>query len=83
MFTILMGNIRNRAISLGHLGMLPNMFGTDVSGLFKQKFHGNITISPRFPMVHAFGLSTFVHPNEDEMKVYLQGGQSAVWPYVR
>merc|ERR1712084_101140 len=42
-------------------------------------YHGNLTIVPRFTRTQVFGLQVLVNPSVDDMKVYLQNGQSATW----
>lgn len=41
-------DIRNRALKLSRLGLFPKIFGQDISKVFKQKYHGNLTLVPRF-----------------------------------
>jgi hypothetical protein len=37
---------------------------------------------PRFTTLQIFGLKALVNPSVEDMKVYLQNGQSAAWPYL-
>lgn len=76
-------DIRNRALNLSRLGLFPKMFGHDISKVFKQKYHGNLTLVPRFTTMQVFGLKALVNPTYEDMKVYIQNGQAAAWPYVR
>ena len=75
-------DIRSRALNLSRLGLFPKIFGQDISKVFKQKYHGDLTLVPRFTTLQVFGLKSLVNPDEDDMKVYLQNGQSAAWPYL-
>ena len=50
--------------------------------VFKQKYHGDLTLVPRFTTLQIFGLKAVVNPSEADMKQYLQDGQSAAWPYL-
>ncbi len=75
-------DIRNRALNLSRLGLFPKIFGQDMSKVFKQKYHGDLTLVPRFTTLQIFGLKALVNPDVEDMKVYLQNGQSAAWPYL-
>lgn len=76
-------DIRSRALNLSRLGLFPKMFGQDISKVFKQKYHGNLTLVPRFTTMQVFGLKALVNPSVSDMKGYLQHGQIAAWPYLR
>lgn len=76
-------DIRNRALNLSRLGLFPKIFGQDISKVFKQKYHGDLTLVPRFTTMQVFGLKALVNPTYDDMEVYLQNGQSSAWPYLR
>jgi predicted acylesterase/phospholipase RssA len=75
-------DIRSRALNLSRLGLFPKIFGQDISKVFKQKYHGDLTLVPRFTTLQVFGLKSLVNPDEEDMNVYLQNGQSAAWPYL-
>ena len=75
-------DIRSRALNLSRLGLFPKIFGQDISKVFKQKYHGDLTLVPRFTTLQVFGLKSLVNPDVDDMKIYLQNGQSAAWPYL-
>ena len=75
-------DIRNRVLNLGRLGLFPRFFGQDISKVFKQKYHGNLTLVPRFTTRQVFGLQALVNPSVEDMKVYLKNGQMAAWPYL-
>jgi predicted acylesterase/phospholipase RssA len=75
-------DIRSRALNLSRLGLFPKIFGQDMSKVFKQKYHGDLTLMPRFTTLQIFGLKALVNPSVEDMKVYLQNGQSAAWPYL-
>ena len=76
-------DIRNRALQLSRLGLFPKMFGQDVSKIFKQKYHGNLTLLPRFTPAQTFGLKTLSNPTVEDMEGYLKYGQIATWPYLK
>jgi len=76
-------DIRNRALNLSRLGLFPKIFGQDISKVFKQKYHGDLTLVPRFTTMQVFGLKALVNPTYEDMEVYLQNGQSSAWPYLR
>ena len=76
-------DIRNRVLNLSRLGLFPKIFGQDVSKVFKQKYHGDLTLVPKFTTMQVFGLQSLVNPTYDDMALYLQNGQSSAWPYLR
>ena len=49
-------DIRHRARALAKLGLLPALFGRSVDGVFKQKYHGDVTLVPRFTTFESVGL---------------------------
>ena len=75
-------DIRNRCLKLSKLGLLPRMFGQDIGKVFKQKYHGNLTLVPRFTTAQIFGLKALSNPTVEDMEGYLKYGQLAAWPYV-
>ena len=82
MFQMLEWDIRGRALKLSRLGLFPKMFGQDISKVFKQKYHGNLTIVPQFTTMQTFGLMALANPSEKDMEGYLKYGQHATWPYL-
>ena len=72
MFQMLEWDIRSRALNLSRLGLFPKIFGQDISKIFKQKYHGNITIVPRFTKMSAIGLNALLNPTVEDMTVYIQ-----------
>lgn len=75
-------DIRNRALKLSKLGLFPRIFGQDISKVFKQKYHGNLTLVPRFTAMQTFGLKALANPTYGDMENYLKYGQIAAWPYL-
>jgi len=75
-------DIRNRALKLSKLGLFPRLFGQDISKVFKQKYHGNLTLVPRFTAMQTFGLKALANPTKSDMENYLKYGQIAAWPYL-
>jgi len=75
-------SIRSRVLNLSRLGLFPKFFGQDVSKVFKQKYHGNLTLVPKFTTKQVFGMKALSNPTLDDMKVYLKNGQAAAWPYL-
>ncbi|KAG7348548.1 patatin-like phospholipase [Nitzschia inconspicua] len=82
MFQTIEWDIRNRALKLSRLGLFPKLFGQDISKVFKQKYHGNLTLVPRFTAMQTFGLAALVNPTVTDMENYLKFGQIAAWPYL-
>lgn len=82
LFQTMEWDIRNRALKLSRLGLFPRIFGQDISKVFKQRYHGNLTIVPRFTMMQTFGLQALSNPTVKDMEHYLKYGQIATWPYL-
>jgi len=83
LFQTIEWDIRNRCLKLSKLGLFPRIFGQDISKVFKQKYHGHLTLVPRFTTAQTFGLKALVNPSVKEMDGYLKYGQLAAWPYLR
>mmetsp|Transcript_23133 Transcript_23133/g.54693 ORF Transcript_23133/g.54693 Transcript_23133/m.54693 type:complete len:860 (+) Transcript_23133:327-2906(+) len=83
LFETIEWDIRSRALKLSRLGLFPKLFGHDISKVFKQKYHGNLTLVPRFTTLQTFGLNVLLNPNVKQMEHYLRYGQLAAWPYLR
>jgi len=83
LFQTIEWDIRSRALKLSGLGLFPKVFGQDISKVFKQKYHGNLTLVPRFTTMQTFGLHVLVNPGVKHMENYLHYGQLAAWPYLR
>jgi len=75
-------DIRNRVLNLSRLGLFPKFFGQDVSKVFKQKYHGDLTLVPKFTTMQVFGMKALSNPTVEDMKIYLKNGQAAAWPYL-
>lgn len=75
-------DIRSRALKLSRLGLFPRIFGQDISKVFKQKYHGHLTLVPRFTAMQTFGLQALANPTASDMENYLKYGQVAAWPYL-
>jgi hypothetical protein len=58
-------------------------FSFKTGKVFKQKYHGNLTLVPRFTTMQTFGLHALVNPDFPQMKNYLAFGQLAAFPYLR
>jgi predicted acylesterase/phospholipase RssA len=83
LFQTLEWDIRSRALKLSRLGLFPRIFGHDISKVFKQKYHGNLTLVPRFTALQSLGLKALANPTVEDMEIYLKYGQIAAWPYMR
>jgi len=82
LFQMCMWDVRGRVLNLSQLGLFPRIFGQDVTKVFKQKYYGNLTLVPRFTTMQLFGLKSLVNPTVEDMKIYLQNGQIAAWPFL-
>jgi len=69
-------------LNLSKFGLLPKIFGEDISKVFKQKYSGDLTLFPRFNTMQIFGLKALANPTVEEMDLYLRNGQSSAWPYL-
>jgi predicted acylesterase/phospholipase RssA len=82
LFQVTEWDVRSRALNLARLGLFPRIFGQDVSKVFKQKYHGNITLVPKFTMMQVFGMQVLSNPTVADMKLYIESGQKSAWPYL-
>jgi predicted acylesterase/phospholipase RssA len=82
LFQICEMDIRSRALNLSRLNLFPKIFGHDISKVFEQKYHGHLTLVPHFTTMQVFGLKSLSNPTVEDMKIYLQNGQAAAWPYL-
>lgn len=82
LFQTMEWDIRSRALKLSRLGLFPRLFGQDMSKVFKQKYHGDLTIVPRFTTMQTFGLQALSNPTVKDMEGYLKYGQIATWPWL-
>ena len=80
--TFLEHDIRHRARRLARLGLLPTFFGQSMSGVFKQKYHGDVTIVPGFTALESIGLKAVMNPTKKDIEGYITGGERATWPHV-
>merc|ERR1712110_902550 len=76
-------DIRGRAQKLAQIGLFPRFFGHDVSSVFKQKYHGNVTIVPEMSMTQSIGLHAIINPSLQAMDRYIMGGKKAVRPHIQ
>ena len=72
------GDIRSRCQMLSKLGVLPKFYGQRLGGVFKQKYHGRVTIVPRFGISDSF--KAIQNPTKAHMDLYLLEGRRATWP---
>jgi predicted acylesterase/phospholipase RssA len=82
LFSTIEWDIRSRALKLSRLGLFPHVFGQDISKVFKQRYHGNLTIVPRFTTMQTLGLHVLANPTVEDMNGYLKYGQIAAWPHL-
>lgn len=75
-------DIRYRATALNQLGLFPRFFGQDIARVFKQKYHGNLTIVPQMKMQELTGLKALLNPTRKDMRSYLRGGTLATFPHI-
>ena len=82
LFQTMEWDIRSRALKLSRLGLFPQFFGQDISKVFKQRYHGNLTIVPQFTYRQTVGLAVLANPTKKDMEGYLKYGQIAAWPHL-
>ena len=75
-------SVRMRATMLSQLGLMPTLYGNSVRKVFSQKYHGDVTVSPRFTFGESVGFKVICNPSVADMKHYLRGGKRALWPHV-
>mmetsp|Transcript_83748 Transcript_83748/g.236540 ORF Transcript_83748/g.236540 Transcript_83748/m.236540 type:complete len:675 (-) Transcript_83748:73-2097(-) len=66
-------DIRSRAQALSQLGLLPTFFGQTISGVAKQKYHGDVTIVPSFTSAETMGIKAVFNPDVKDMRHYIAG----------
>lgn len=76
-------DIRHRSLILSKMGLLPKLYGQDISSMFKQKYHGNVTIVPQMRIEDSLGVKAIMQPTVDDMKHYISKGRKAAWPHLR
>ena len=58
------------SLRLAKLGLLPTFFGQSINGVVKQKYHGDVTMVPKFTPMESIGLKVHF------IKMYLRACQS-------
>mmetsp|Transcript_19905 Transcript_19905/g.25971 ORF Transcript_19905/g.25971 Transcript_19905/m.25971 type:complete len:804 (-) Transcript_19905:92-2503(-) len=75
-------DIRHRARKLAKLGVLPTFFGSSMTSVFKQKYHGDVTMVPNFTPMESIGLKAVMNPTTLDIRGYIDGGERAAWPRI-
>ncbi len=65
-------DLRHRSLILSKMGLLPKLYGQDISAVFRQKYHGNVTIVPRMRVEDSLGVKAIMNPSVADMKIYLR-----------
>jgi hypothetical protein len=47
-----MNDAGNRLAALSQFGLLPKLFGNDLSKMFRQRYYGDLTLVPKFTTAH-------------------------------
>ena len=71
-------DVQNRCRKLAKIGLFPRVFGANVSGVFVQRYVGNVTIAPHLSILDNF--RAIQHPSQQDMKRYLLVGAQTLWP---
>ena len=74
-------SMRMRATMLSQLGLMPSLYGNNLRKVFSQKYHGDVTITPKFTYMQSIGISAIIQPDRQDMRQYLLGGKRAVYPH--
>lgn len=82
LFQTIEWDMRNRVLKLSRLGLFPQFYGQDISKVFKQRYHGNLTIVPSFTTMETIGLKVLSQPTFNDMVGYIKYGQIAAWPHL-
>lgn len=70
--------VQHRCRALAALNMLPTFFGEDAAGVFRQRYHGCLTIVPRLDMRDCF-YRVISNPGVDDMRRYINEGRLKTW----
>ena len=73
-------DVQHRCRKLAKIGLFPRVFGQNMSGVFVQRYVGNVTIAPRLSVMDNF--RAIQHPTEKDMRRYLAVGSQALYPKV-
>ncbi len=65
-------DLRHRSLILSKMGLLPKLYGHDISAVFRQKYHGNVTIVPRMRVEDSLGVKAIMNPTVEDMRVFLR-----------
>ena len=76
-------DLRHRSVILSKMGIMPKLYGHDISSVFKQVYHGNVTIVPQMKVEESLGVKAIMHPSREDMRAYIRGGRKASWPHLR
>ena len=76
-------DLRHRSVILSEMGIMPKFYGHDISSVFKQVYHGNVTIVPQMKVEESLGVKAIMHPSTEDMRQYIRGGRKASWPHLR
>jgi hypothetical protein len=76
-------DLRHRSVILSKMGLMPKLYGHDISSVFKQVYHGNVTIVPQMKVEESLGVKAIMHPSKEDMRAYIRGGRKASWPHLR
>jgi hypothetical protein len=53
-----------------------------MGSVFKQKYHGDVTMVPSFTPMESIGLKAVLNPTTEDIAGYISGGERAAWPHV-
>uniref|UniRef100_A0A0G4GA01 PNPLA domain-containing protein n=1 Tax=Chromera velia CCMP2878 TaxID=1169474 RepID=A0A0G4GA01_9ALVE len=74
-------DIKNRYAMLAKFGMVPKIFGQEISSFWLvQEFEGHVTVTPRACMMDWYRVIN--HPTEEDMQFFIFQGQVRTWPFL-
>ena len=65
-------DLRHRSLILSKMGLLPTLYGNDISKMFSQKYHGDVTIVPDMKIDESLGVKAIMNPTVRDMESYLR-----------
>ncbi len=75
-------DLKHRVLTLAKIGLLPKLYGQDISKMFRQSYRGDVTVVPDLKMDESVGIKAIMNPSVLDMQAYIKGGSRACWPHL-
>ena len=75
-------DLKHRVLTLAKMGLLPKLYGQDISKMFRQSYRGDVTIVPELKIAESVGIKAIMNPTVQDMQVYIRDGRRACWPHL-